>query len=262
MTWTNNGQRPTPRPPTTASSTRVGSTPAQNFTLTFEGAGTVAYHCDFHPNMTATIVVAEVAAAAGGGDAPSGAAASGGEETAVSIVNFAFEPAQIAIGVGDTVTWTNNGQAPHTATGNDRDALQSGTIAPGQSFSQRFDTAGTIEYFCEFHPNMLGTINVGGGGAAPAAAAEAPPAAPAAQQVAADIVDFAFQPGAIEINAGDSVTWTHRGAAPHTVTADDRAVDSGRLDGGQSYTITFDNAGTFAYHCDFHPNMTGTVVIR
>jgi plastocyanin len=50
---------------------------------------------------------------------------------------------------------------PHTATANDRDVLQSGVIAPdGGSFSQTFEAAGEFPYFCEFHPNMEGTIVV------------------------------------------------------------------------------------------------------
>ena len=49
---------------------------------------------------------------------------------------------------------------PHTATGVDREVLQSGAIKPGESFTQKFDTAGTFEYFCEFHANMKGTVVV------------------------------------------------------------------------------------------------------
>ena len=48
----------------------------------------------------------------------------------------------------------------HSATGTDRDALQSGTLNQGDSFTQTFDTAGTYEYFCEFHAEMKGTIVV------------------------------------------------------------------------------------------------------
>ena len=44
---------------------------------------------------------------------------------------------------------------------------------------------------------------------------------------AVSIVDFAFQPASIEVPAGSTVTWTNTGAAPHTVTADDGAFDSG-----------------------------------
>ena len=83
-----------------------------------------------------------------------------GGETTVSMVDFAFEPAEITVAVGDTVTWTNDGERPHTATAQDRDALQSGTVDPGADVSQSFDEAGTYEYFCEFHEDMNGTIVV------------------------------------------------------------------------------------------------------
>ena len=81
-------------------------------------------------------------------------------EVPVDIRNFAYSPDVIEIAAGDTVTWTNQDQVPHTATGEDRDVLQSGTIAPGASFSQVFPETGEFGYFCEFHPNMSGTIVV------------------------------------------------------------------------------------------------------
>jgi len=82
------------------------------------------------------------------------------ESVAVEIKNFAFNPVEITVPVGGNVTWTNGDTVPHTATGLDRDALQSGAIRPGESFTQAFDAAGTFEYFCEFHPNMKGSIVV------------------------------------------------------------------------------------------------------
>src|SRR5829696_5541152 len=96
-------------------------------------------------------------ATAGAADAGTDAAA---ESVAVEIKNFTFNPAEISVPVGGSVTWTNGDTVPHTATGLDRDALQSGAIAPGESFTQAFDAAGTFEYFCEFHPNMKGSIVV------------------------------------------------------------------------------------------------------
>ena len=81
-------------------------------------------------------------------------------EVAVDIRDFAYSPNPIEIAAGDTVTWTNQDEVPHTATGEDRDVLQSGTIAPGASFSQAFPEAGEFGYFCEFHPNMAGTVVV------------------------------------------------------------------------------------------------------
>jgi plastocyanin len=96
---------------------------------------------------------AEEGAAETGADAAAGA-------VAVEIKDFAFNPPEITVPVGGSITWTNGDAAPHTATGLDREALQSGAIAPGESFTQAFESAGTIEYFCEFHPNMKGSIVV------------------------------------------------------------------------------------------------------
>jgi plastocyanin len=88
------------------------------------------------------------------------AADAAAESLAVDIMDFAFNPPEITVPVGGSVTWTNSDPVPHTATGLDREALQSGAIAPGESFTQAFDAAGTVEYFCEFHPNMKGSIVV------------------------------------------------------------------------------------------------------
>src|SRR5215218_4425055 len=82
------------------------------------------------------------------------------ESVAVEIKNFSFNPPEITVPAGGSVTWTNGDTVPHTATGLDREALQSGAIAPGESFTQTFDKAGTFEYFCEFHPNMKGSVVV------------------------------------------------------------------------------------------------------
>lgn len=78
----------------------------------------------------------------------------------VDIQNFAYAPDPVTIPVGGSVTWTNRDSAPHTVTGQDRDVLQSGTLNQGESFTQTFDTPGTYTYFCEFHPNMQGTLIV------------------------------------------------------------------------------------------------------
>jgi plastocyanin len=78
----------------------------------------------------------------------------------VMIKDFAYDPDPVTIKVGESVTWTNQDTAPHTATGMDREVLQSGKLDQGQSFTQTFDTAGSYEYFCEYHPNMKGVVNV------------------------------------------------------------------------------------------------------
>ncbi|MDP9364502.1 MAG: cupredoxin domain-containing protein [Chloroflexota bacterium] len=88
------------------------------------------------------------------------ASAADGRTVMVDIRDFAYEPDPVEIPVGGTVTWTNRDRASHTATGRDRDVLDSGKLAQGESYDQRFDEAGTFEYRCAFHPNMKGTVVV------------------------------------------------------------------------------------------------------
>lgn len=76
------------------------------------------------------------------------------------------------------------------------------------------------------------------------------------------IVNFSFQPGTVTISQGTTVAWTNQDTAPHTATSDTGAFDTGRLSQGQSGSITFNQAGTFPYHCSVHPNMHGTVIVQ
>jgi plastocyanin len=75
------------------------------------------------------------------------------------------------------------------------------------------------------------------------------------------IADFAFAPDTRSVKVGDPVKWTNQDGATHTVTADDGAFDSGNLAGGKSFSFTFDKAGSYAYHCNIHQRMTGTVTV-
>jgi plastocyanin len=87
---------------------------------------------------------------------------------AVTIADFAFSPASLTINVGDTVTWTNNDSATHTATATDG-SFDTGELAQGASGSVTFDTAGTFNYICSIHPQMTGTIIVQEAGGEPTA---------------------------------------------------------------------------------------------
>jgi LPXTG-motif cell wall-anchored protein len=78
---------------------------------------------------------------------------------AVTIADFNFAPATITINQGDTVTWTNNGPTPHSATSPDG-AFDTDIFPKGQSRSHTFDQAGTFAYICTPHPFMKGTVVV------------------------------------------------------------------------------------------------------
>jgi plastocyanin len=80
-------------------------------------------------------------------------------------------------------------------------------------------------------------------------------------EIDASINGFQFLPGEIEIKVGTTITWTNEDSAPHTVTANDRSFNSGRLEQGQTFSFTFDTAGEFEYFCEYHPGMAAVVVV-
>ncbi|MEE8338284.1 MAG: cupredoxin family copper-binding protein [Dehalococcoidia bacterium] len=93
---------------------------------------------------------------------------------------------------------------------------------------------------------------------ATAAATQAAAAEP--EQRATNIADIAFE-ARIEVAVGSTITWTNQDGVVHTVTATDRSIDSGTFPQGQTYSLTFNSSGTFAYFCTVHPFMQGTVVV-
>jgi plastocyanin len=76
------------------------------------------------------------------------------------------------------------------------------------------------------------------------------------------IVFRAYQPSITTVTVGETVTWRNTTLLPHTVTALDGTFDSGKMNGGESFSVTFTKPGTFLYKCLIHPTMKGTVVVR
>jgi plastocyanin len=85
--------------------------------------------------------------------------------TTVDIRDHAFNPAQLNVAPGTTVTFVNNDTEAHTATANDG-LFDSGVLEPGSSFDVWLDGSGTVTYHCELHPDMQGSIVVGEGSGA------------------------------------------------------------------------------------------------
>lgn len=88
-----------------------------------------------------------------------------------------------------------------------------------------------------------------------------PEATAVAAEATVDVVDFDFDPAEVEITVGSIVTWTNAGEVDHTVTSDDDLFDSGTLAVGDTFSVAFEEAGTFAYHCDIHLSMQATIVV-
>src|SRR5436853_6794899 len=80
------------------------------------------------------------------------------DDMKVTIDNFTFAPAELKVKVGDTVTWTNHDDIPHTVVSAGK--FRSKTMDTDNDFSFTFTTAGDYKYFCSLHPHMTGMIKV------------------------------------------------------------------------------------------------------
>lgn len=89
-----------------------------------------------------------------------------------------------------------------------------------------------------------------------------PVPAPAAQPPAVvRIANFAFVPATVTVAAGQSVSFVNDDSEPHTASAVDRSFDSGGLDLHDTWQHAFRTPGRYAYFCEMHPTMTGTIVV-
>jgi plastocyanin len=70
-----------------------------------------------------------------------------------------------------------------------------------------------------------------------------------------------FVPAQVAVAAGTRIVWTNNDTVPHSVTADDKRLDSGPILPGKSFEWTASGAGTIAYHCIFHPSMTAVLSV-
>jgi plastocyanin len=80
------------------------------------------------------------------------------DEIKVTIDNFTFNPAEVKVKVGDTVTWTNHDDIPHAVVSAGK--YRSKTLDTDGTFSFTFTSAGDYKYFCSLHPHMTGTVKV------------------------------------------------------------------------------------------------------
>jgi plastocyanin len=87
------------------------------------------------------------------------------------------------------------------------------------------------------------------------------PSGEAARAEKVEIVDFAYDPDSVTVQVGGKVTWLNQDSAPHTATAEDGSFDTGTLEEGKLKSETFKQAGTYAYICEIHPDMHGTVEV-
>jgi plastocyanin len=296
VTWTNNDSMPHN---VTSSSGAFHSTtlnPGQVFSFTFTTPGTYPYSCTFHGGMNGTVIVptatgsvpapapaqapASAPKAPVGGHASAPATASHGKTKTyrVQVQDDSFSPSSVHARVGDTISWTNVGQMPHTVTaGNGSFNHQ---LSPGQSYSYALRAAGTVAYVCSFHPGMDATLVVGaalagvkvppkvadsGGGAAAGGTVPAV-AAPVSsggktKTIEIKVSEMAFTPAMVKANVGDTISWVNVGTIPHTVTAKDGSFDKTPLAPGQRFNYVLTKAGTISYVCSYHPGMDAMLMV-
>jgi plastocyanin len=274
VTWTNDDGRDHTVTANDSSFDSGTLAPGRTYKRTFPTAGTYAYLCSFHPDMTGKVVVT-----APGSTPPPPTPAPKPTPTpvptpattptpgAIRAVDYAFQPTSLTVKAGTRVAFVNAGKAPHTLTAKDG-SFDSGIVAAGGRWSHTFSTPGTFGFLCSVHPEMVGTLRVTD------ATGSAPPPAPTSKPTptppggsgggapgAFSIRDFSFEPSAIRVATGTTVRWVNRGAAPHTVTDKGGSFDSGFINGGESWSHTFRQAGTFSIWCVIHPQMVGTVTV-
>ena len=154
----------------------------------------------------------------------------------VAAVDYSFQPASRSVHVGDVVRWTFSGD-PHTVTsgapGVPDGAFDSGIKAPGGTFQVTFRTAGTIQYFCQIHPEqMTGTIVVSAGStpkptvrptARPTASPTAKPTATATEAATASPIATA-SPAATATATEAATASPSPSAAPSTTPAPNQSA--------------------------------------
>lgn len=114
--------------------------------------------------VAGTVVIG--ATACGGDDEPTGSdgaapGATAGGVAEVAISGFLFQPGDLTVAAGTTVTWTNEDRAPHAIQDeSDLAAEESPDLARGDTFRLTYDEPGTYPYLCGIHNYMTGTITV------------------------------------------------------------------------------------------------------
>ena len=258
--------------------------PGDAFTVTFSTAGRTTYVDDRDRGDAAYHGAVTVTGSSGASPSPPSPGASGGSaapsppsSATITMANRAFSPASVVIAPGGTITWTNGDDRDHTGTAQGG-AFDTGTLGAGTTATTTHPAEGTFSFFCELHPDMTGVVRVASAsGTAPAPPPPPPPAPPSSAPPPAEpppsaapspsgpvtrdvrIGDLFFSPSTLDLRVGDTVAWTNAGRAPHTATSG--SFDSGRLASGGTFRWTAAAAGTIAYGCTLHPEMTGTLKI-
>lgn len=83
-----------------------------------------------------------------------------------------------------------------------------------------------------------------------------------ATQNTVTIKNLSFTPATLEVIKGDKIAWTNNDTVAHTVTSDNGKFESGQLAPDKTFEFTFNETGTFSYHCSTHPTMKAIITVK
>jgi len=86
-------------------------------------------------------------------------------------------------------------------------------------------------------------------------------ATPATQHTVT-IEGMQFNPPELTVHRGEKIVWVNKDLFPHTVTAGNKAFDSGSMASEASWSYTPKQAGEYPYRCSFHPTMKGMIKVQ
>ena len=66
----------------------------------------------------------------------------------------------------------------------------------------------------------------------------------------------------LSVHRGERIVWVNKDLFPHTVTAVNKAFDSGAIAAGGSWTYVANKVGEYSYSCTYHPTMKGTLKVQ
>ena len=230
--------------------------PGGSYRASFPTPGTFSFFCTIHPDMTGTVLVAGADGAPPPAEVASSPASAGTPMVVdVQVLGESFEPADVRVAQGGTVTWTVVSRSPHIIEADDG-TFVSDIITSTSTYSFTFDTPGRFEYHDGLTDRMSGSVTV----VADPSALTGGEAADGTK-AAVRIIDLDYDPREVTVVKGGTVTGTNIGQAPHTVTGRNDGWTSDLLQTGDQFAQVFPTVGSFEYFCTLHPDMVGTVVV-
>ena len=227
------------------------------------GTRTISYHCNVHPEMRGTLQVI-----------------SSSSLSTIPPSNITLQDAPVTV--------TNNNSSNNTTIEN----LQQQIVALQQTVDALQQTLMSLQQSVPQDGNVTVSSGNNNNTAVSLIEEEQPPELPPTQQpqpqqqqqvqqqnqrvsivlgASSGLSNNAFQPNTVQVQVGDTVTWTNDDSQPHTVTSGINGQPDGRFDSspnfnpllasGQTFEHAFTEAGEYPYFCLLHPNMIGTVSV-